>query len=321
MNKQVVHLHCGHVLHSACMWTFSSGLEMAVRRVRTGGLVEFEPHTKCPICRDSFLVHSRLGDLPWRTVNYIKNFTMFAKTALMTSQNCPAYSLGARQLCGPIRSIRNNLISNNTPLETMLEVITRIMASPGHKFVVCGDCRKSYYVVFNDECGNAEEAAATFTCQPCVERQAAEAAAEEVHVWHHTPATVQERPLRCDNCETPVVRDPGARGLCSHETCPACNYSFCYVCGGSYNGWYTTNYAIDAVKSMPFCDPPRNGALNALGNPRRFGACGCLSREQLERVARERRGVMNIRANPLESFAPEGKLTGFGYEKLSRPFV
>lgn len=337
VEKTICQMGCGHALHMGCAMDMTRGLHTAVMDAeRDGGGVDFLPFTRCPSCRATLLEFNLLRQLPWGMVEHIQEFVVFAKKALLTSQASAEYCVPVRELCISAGLVRSKRLSPNTSLETMLAVIARIIERGNGKFVVCNqrDCSNAkHYVVFEDGCGNADEAAAAFTCHACVTRQTEEAAAAAaaanapavVHLWHHTPATVEMHPLRCDECETPVMRDPGGRGLCSHETCPACEHQFCYVCGGEYNRetrWYTLHYDLEAVQSMPYCAAPAASlAPNRAGHRRRFGRCLCREREWNERHAREARGVPSIRGTPLESFAMGSEMAGFGYDKLSRPFA
>jgi len=102
----------------------------------------------------------------------------------------------------------------------------------------------------------------------------------------------------CDNCEACFEYNYG----CSHMICPNCSYEFCYVCGGKYNGWLTTQNNFGP--NIPFCQKNYCKEKNLQSNLKRYGMCMCRERCTI--------GIV---------FDTMLFVEGFGYENLAAKFV
>lgn len=143
------------------------------------------------------------------------------------------------------------------------------------------------------------------------------------HAWSMLPPAVADltTPMTCDNCEQIIWRESGARGRCSHETCPGCNYEFCMVCGGAFNTFLSVDHRVEAVRTAPYCAPPRREILNRMGHPYRFGRCLCGERMHLERRRLSETRRVDVTA-PMLNLSPNPEnIVGYGFMKLTRPHV
>ena len=318
---KLTELPCGHMVHMRCLSEMAAGLQSAMKTLwKDAGYLNYGSFTSCPVCRTNLTDFSVLSQLPMVVSQSMTDFLSFAKRAVRNSgveEQDERQQSAALSACALVGKTRLRATEEHRVVAGMCK---RMLTDGDLRFTACNACRKAFVTMHGGGCGaNDDEVTPIFHCKPCLDKERRQNSHDLP--WSHVPysAHLEGTMHLCDNCEAPVLRDPGSRGACSHQTCPNCNYQFCYVCGGKYSGFLNTSHALTSVSTIPFCAKPDPSRRNRAGHSFRFGRCKCTERIGREREARLSRGV-DVLPRGL-SLATSSEVSGYGHVKLAHPFA
>ena len=319
----VVRFDCGHFLHSGCVEILAEQTKTEVNeRNKNKGRFSRLPGLCCPECR-RFTIQQKPAPTERMRLGLVaaERFWSRCSQDMHIMANNPRFRVPMTQELDSelmrslmVRNDRNRLSTFEfaDKISTMVEQLDACVCSSEQCAISrLRNTSVPCYFVAPKICGGEDTRAYCYGCRADSQVEASNNAGNRFQRmrWSRQDTTDVSKLPTCDNCGNGIIRTVG----CSHFTCGACQYEWCFVCWGKFAGFLTVDDRLDSVKSIPFCFPPDRSTLNRQGKPFRFGDCGCSFRVVLESEHGE---------GPFDTcFGPSNALVGYGVLKAVPSFT